>query len=526
MYVRFGLVQDAWKLFDGLPQRNVVSWTTMISALIDLELKKDALELFAFMLRDGISPNMFTFSSVLRGCDSLRTVKAVHCCVFNHGFNTDVFVRSSLIDVYFSNGDSESGYLVFDEMSTWDPVVWNSVIGGFAQFGHGCKALELFRRMKRAGFLAEQATLTSALRACTGMVYLEMGQQIHVHVLKYETDLILNNALLDLYCKSGTLEEAESIFQRMPEKDVISWSTMISGLAQSGRGVEALKLFKLMKAQGPKPNYITIVGVLFACSHAGLVEDGRYYFRSMKQLFDIEPGSEHYGCMVDLLGRAGKLDEALKLIHEMKLKPDAIIWRTLLGACRVHKNPTLAEYVADEILKLEPGDEGCYILLSNIYADAKQWSDVAQVRNVMRGRSIRKEPGRSWMEVGKETHVFIAGDFSHPQMEGIKSELERLIRRASDLGYAPDTDYVLHDLGREQKEESLWYHGEKMAIAFGMMNSTQGKPIRIMKNLRICGDCHAFAKLVSRTEGKMIVIRDPVRFHHFCEGTCSCGDYW
>ncbi|XP_020573418.1 pentatricopeptide repeat-containing protein At2g03880, mitochondrial [Phalaenopsis equestris] len=526
MYVRFGLVDDARQMFDSLPFRNVVSWTTMISALIDIDLQSDALYFFVLMQRDGIRPNMFTFSSIIRACNTLSTLWAMHCCSINHGLEFDDFVGSSLIDAYFKCGDSESGRLVFDEMITGDPVVWNSVIGGFAQTGNGHEALKLFRQMKRAGFLAKQATLTSALRACTGMVFLEMGQQVHVHLLKYKSDLILNNALLDMYCKCGSLEEAEYNFRRMPEKDVISWSTMISGLAQNGRSLEALRLFDLMKAEGANPNYITMVGVLFACSHAGLIENAWHYFRSMKRLFDIEPGSEHYGCMVDLLGRAGKLEEAVEFIHEMEFKPDAIIWRTLLGACRVHKNVNFAAYAAQEILKLEPEDEGTCILLSNIYADAKQWSDVEQMRKMMRDRGIRKEPGRSWMDVGKETHVFIAGDFSNAQMEGINRELERLISRISRMGYVPDTEFVLHDLGREQKEESLRYHSEKMAIAFGMMNSTEGKPIRIMKNLRICGDCHEFAKLVSRTEGKVIVIRDPVRFHHFKVGACSCGDYW
>ncbi|PKA61525.1 Pentatricopeptide repeat-containing protein [Apostasia shenzhenica] len=526
MYVRLGLMDDARQLFDALPLRNVVSWTTMISALIDLGLGGEALELFVFMRREGIQPNMFTFSSVIRACGTVRTLQAIHCSIVKCGLDSDVFVRSSLIDAYFRCGDLDSGYQVFDEFITLDLVVWNAVIGGFAQSSSGCKALELFVQMKRSGFLANQATLTSALRACTGMVLLEMGQQVHVHVLKYRTDLILNNALLDMYCKCGSLEEANFIFQRMLEKDVISWSTMISGLAQNGQSLEALKLFKLMKAEGPKPNYITIVGVLFACSHAGLVDDGLFYFRSMKKLFGIEPGNEHYGCIVDLFGRAGKLDAALSFIHQMEYKPDAIIWRTFLGACRVHKCSELAGYAAQEVLKLVPGDEGTYILLSNIYADAKQWSDVEQVRKVMRGRGVRKEPGRSWMEVGKKTHVFIAGDFSHPQMESISKELESLVCRVSSMGYVPDTEFVLHDFGREQKEESLRYHSEKMAIAFGMMYSMEGKSIRIMKNLRICGDCHAFAKLVSKAEGKVIVIRDPVRFHHFCNGACSCGDYW
>uniref|UniRef100_A0A6V7QW72 DYW domain-containing protein n=1 Tax=Ananas comosus var. bracteatus TaxID=296719 RepID=A0A6V7QW72_ANACO len=495
MYVKFGLLEDARDLFDQMPQRNVVSWTTMISALANLKEKEEALRLFIRMQRDGISPNMYTFSSVLRTCNTPSTLWSIHSCIIKYGLDSDVFVRSSLIDIYSKLGDLEYGYRVFSEMVTHDLVVWNSIIGCFAQSGEGFKALELFAEMKKAGFLANQGTLTSVLRACTGMVLLEMGRQVHVHVLKYESDLILNNALLDMYCKCGSLEDARGLFDRMLERDVISWSTMISGLAQNGRSIEALKLFESMKLLGVKPNHITILGVLFACSHAGLVEDGWYCFNSMEKLFGVEPGREHYGCMVDLLCRAGKLKEAVKFIQELKFEPDLVIWRTVLGACRVHRNINLATYVAKEIHKLEPEDEGTYILLSNIYANSRRWGDV---------------------ELGTY----------RTQSDRIVKELNRLISRISNIGYVPDIEFVLQDLGREQKEESLRYHSEKLAVAFGMLNSTEGKPIRIMKNLRICGDCHTFAKLISKAEEKLIVIRDPVRFHYFKDGFCSCGDYW
>lgn len=526
MYTKFGLVNEARQLFDRMGERNVVSWTTMISVMTNLKRNEEALRLLISMQREGVAPNMYTFSAVLRACQTLASLWSVHCCIVKYGLESDVFVRSSLIDVYSKFGDLDYGYRVFKEMATRDLVVWNSIIGGFAQGGDGYKAINLFAQMKRAGFLANQGTLASVLRACTGMVLLEMGRQVHVHVLKHERDLILNNALLDMYCKCGSLEDADAVFQRMSERDVISWSTMISGLAQNGRSSDALKLFESMKILGPKPNYITIVGVLFACSHAGLVEDGWYYFRSMKKLFDIQPGREHYGCMVDLLGRAGKLEEALKFIQDMNFEPDTVIWRTLLGACRVHKNANLAAHAAKEILRLQPDDEGAYILLSNIYADSHRWNEVEQVRKSMRDRRVRKEPGRSWIEVGKKIHVFIVGDMSHPQADGIEKELSRLISRIANIGYVPDTDFVLHDVGKEQKEESLRYHSEKLAIAFGVLNSTRSKPIRIMKNLRICGDCHTFAKLVAKSEDMTIIIRDPVRFHHFQDGACSCGDYW
>lgn len=525
MYVKFNLLDQAQKLFDGMLERNVISWTTMISAYSN-KFNDKALRCLVLMLREGVRPNMFTFSSILRACDGLPTLRQLHCGIMKTGLESDVFVRSALIDVYSKWGDLDNALGVFNEMPTRDLVVWNSIIGAFAQNSDGDEALNLFKRMKRAGFLADQATLTSSLRACTGLALLELGRQIHVHVLKFAKDLILNNALIDMYCKCGSLKDANYVFSRMVEKDVISWSTMVAGLAQNGYTQQALQLFDSMKESGCKPNYITVLGVLFACSHAGLVEKGRYYFRSMKKLFGLNPGREHYGCMIDLLGRAGRLDEAVNLIHEMEYEPDSVTWRALLGACRVHRNVDLAIYAAKKIIELEPEDAGTYILLSNIYANAQRWEDVAEVRKTMTNRGIRKTPGCSWIEVDKQIHVFILGDALHPRINEIVQRLDELIKRVMVVGYVPDTNFVLQDLEGEQKEDSLRYHSEKLAIMFGIMNLSREKTVRIRKNLRICGDCHVFAKVVSKMECRSIVIRDPIRYHHFEDGVCSCGDYW
>ncbi|KAK2984463.1 hypothetical protein RJ640_026950 [Escallonia rubra] len=527
MYVKFDLLEEARKLFDHMPDKNVVSWTTMIAAFSNANLKDKALHFLILMLRDGVTPNMFTYSSVLRACPGLHNLTQLHCSIIKSGLDSDVFVRSALIDIYSKWGELQNAQLIFNEMVTADLVVWNSIIGAFAQNSEGDEALTLFLGMKRAGFDANHATLTNVLRACTGLALLESGRQVHVHLLKFGQDLILQNALLDMYCKCGSLEDANRAFARMAEKDVISWSTMVIGLAQNGFSREALEVFGKMKTSGIKPNYITMLGVLFACSHAGLVEDGRHYFQSMQKLFGIDPGTEHYGCMVDLLGRAGKLDEAVKLINKMRFKPDAVIWRTLLGACRVHRNTDLGVYAAKQILNLDPNNAGTYVLLSNIYANSQRWDDAEEVRKTMEQKGIKKEPGCSWIEVNKHLHAFIMGDDSHQQMDEIIRELNQYISRLKGLGYVPDTDFILQDLEEgEEKEDSLLHHSEKLAIVFGMMSLTKEKTIRIRKNLRICGDCHIFTKLLAKMENRNIVIRDPIRYHHFQNGLCSCGDYW
>ncbi|KAI7731459.1 hypothetical protein M8C21_026883 [Ambrosia artemisiifolia] len=498
MYVKFNLLDDAWKLFDEMPERNVVSWTTMIAAFANAGMRDEALGFLA--------------------CSGLGILRQIHCIITKVGLDSDVFVRSALIDKYSKWGEVSNALTVFNEMETRDLIVWNSVIGAFAQNSDGDEALELFKRMKRCGFLADQATLTSVLRACTGLALLELGRQVHVHVLKYHRDLILSNALLDMYCKCGSMEDARFEFTRMVNKDVISWSTMIIGLAQNGFSHEAIDMFEEMTSSGTRPNYITIVGVLFACSHAGFVDKGQSYFQSMEKVYGIKPGREHYGCMVDLLGRAGKLNEAVELIHNMEPEPDVVTWRTLLGACRIHRNMDLAAYAAKRVLDLDPDDAGTYILLSNIYVNTHRWEDAEQVRKIMKGNNVRKEPGCSWIEVDKQIHAFVLRDNSHPDIDEITRRLIQYVQRLREVGYVPDTSFVLHDVEGEQMEDPLLYHSEKLAIVYGLMALTKGKTIRIRKNLRICGDCHLFAKLLAQMEGRNIVIRDPIRYHHFQGG--------
>ncbi|KAL8228333.1 hypothetical protein R6Q57_015917 [Mikania cordata] len=526
MYVKFNLLDEARKLFDEMPERNVVSWTTMIAAFSNTGMNEEAMKFLIFMLRNGVSPNMFTYSSVLRACSGLCSLKQIHCSISKAGLESDVFVRSALIDNYSKWDELPHALTVFNEMETKDLIVWNSVIGACAQNSDGDEALNLFKRMKQRGFLADQATLTSVLRACTGLALLELGRQVHVHVLKYSRDLILSNALLDMYCKCGSMEDATFEFTRMVNKDVISWSTMIIGLAQNGLSHEAIEMFQVMTSSGTKPNYITMVGVLFACSHAGYVDKGRSYFQSMEKDFGIKPGREHYGCMVDLLGRAGKLDEAVELIHNMVPESDAVTWRTLLGACRIHRNMDLAAYAAKQVLDLDPNDAGTYILLSNIYVNARRWEDAEQVRKTMKGNNVKKKPGCSWIEVNKQIHAFVLRDNSHPNIDEITQRLIHYVQRLREVGYVPDTNFVLQDVEGEQMEDPLLYHSEKLAIVYGLMAVTKGKTIRIRKNLRICGDCHLFAKLLAQLEDRNIVIRDPIRYHHFQGGVCSCGDYW
>jgi pentatricopeptide repeat protein len=301
---------------------------------------------------------------------------------------------------------------------------------------------------------------------------------------------------------------------------------MISGYSVHGLYGEALKTFESMLETECKPDKVTFVGILSACSNAGLLDRGQAYFKSMVEEYDIEPCAEHYTCMVWLLGRSGHLDKAAKLVHEIPFEPSVMVWRALLSACVIHNDVELGRISAQRVLEIEPEDEATHVLLSNIYANARRWGNVASIRTSMKRKGIRKEPGLSWIENQGRVHYFSVGDTSHPDTKLINGMLEWLNMKARNEGYVPDFSSVLLDVEDVDKEQRLWVHSERLALAYGLIRTPSISPLRIIKNLRICADCHAAIKLISKIVQRDIIIRDMNRFHHFHEGICSCGDYW
>ncbi|CAL5423529.1 unnamed protein product [Camellia sinensis] len=301
---------------------------------------------------------------------------------------------------------------------------------------------------------------------------------------------------------------------------------MIAAYGFHGKGEEAIELFNRMDQVGLDANDVTFLSLLYACSHCGLKDKGLQFFNLMIEKYKLEPRLEHYTCVVDLLGRSGCLEEAEGFIRTMPVKKDAIIWKTILSACKIHKNTDIAKRIAEEVLRLDPQDSAPYVLLSNIQASGKRWQDVSEVRKVMRDRRVKKEPGISWFEVKNQVHQFCMGDKSHPQSMEIDMYLKELTWEMKLRGYVPDTGSVLHDMDAEEKEHNLAHHSEMLAIAFALMNTSEGVPIRVMKNLRVCSDCHVAIKYMSETENREIIVQDASRFHHFKDGKCSCADYW
>lgn len=532
MYSMCGSIEEARQVFDKIPNPNVFAWNAIIRGYAWSRTCANGIELYRQMKQTGIRANKFTFPFVLKACaaiPSLKDGREIHYDIIREGLECDVYVCAALVDMYSKCGSIENARQVFDKISQRDSVLWTAMVAGYAQNGCASEALMIFRQMQaEAGVKPSQAGIVSALPACSHLSVLQHGKEIHGYVIRNGFDGYGNvgNSLIDMYAKCGKIRMASKVFDKMTKRDVISWNAIIAGCAMHGHEEEALGLFDQMQITGLRPDHITFVGVLSACSNAGLLEEGRRNFDLMRVDHHIAPRVEHYTCMVHLLGRIGHLDEAYDLVKNMPFEPDACVLGALFFACRAYGNIKLGERVSQWLLEIEPDNPGNYVMLSNIYAAAGQWNDVAKVRTMLKNRGMRKSTGCSWIEIKNKVHAFVAADKSHLQSQEIYALLESLEKQMKDEGYVADTSFVLHDVDDEEKRTAIYSHSEKLAIAFGLLNTSPGTTIQVTKNLRVCGDCHTAIKFISKIASREIILRDVNRFHHFRHGLCSCGDYW
>lgn len=531
MYAKHGQLDLALQILRRLPEDDVVSWTAMIAGYVQHDMFSEALKLFEEMKSRGILSDNIGFSSAISACAGIRALRQgqqIHAQSYVSGFGGDLSINNALISLYARCGRIQEAHLAFEKIEDKNNISWNSLVSGFAQSGYFEEALQVFAQMLRTEAEVNLFTYGSAISAAASLANIKQGQQIHTMILKtgYDSEMEASNSLITLYAKCGSISDARREFNDMSEKNVISWNAMITGYSQHGCGMEALRLFEEMKECGIMPNQVTFVGVLSACSHVGLVKEGLDYFESMSKLHGLVPKSEHYVCVVDLLGRASLLDRAMEFIEEMPIPADAMIWRTLLSACVIHKNMEIGERAAHHLLELEPEDSATYVLLSNIYAVSKKWGRRDWSRKLMKDRGVKKEPGRSWIEVKNAVHAFYAGDKLHPLTNQIYEYIGCLNSRTSEIGYVQDSFSLLNESEQGQKDPTVYVHSEKLAIAFGLLHLDNNIPIRVMKNLRVCNDCHNWIKYVSKISNRSIIVRDAHRFHHFDGGVCSCNDFW
>ncbi|KAF0907284.1 hypothetical protein E2562_015785 [Oryza meyeriana var. granulata] len=488
-----------------------------------------------------LRPNAFTYPPLFRAAPpAVALALATHSIKFlgAQAASCDRVLGAALLDVFARCGRIASCRQVFDRIAHPDLPAWNALLSAYARLRArdvACTSsaadtiLELFGRMlSLAAVRPNEITLIAVIGACGELGALGHGVWAHAYLVKRQltVNCIVATALVEMYAGCGRLDLAEQVFFSVTDRDTGCYNVMLHGLAVHGHGRAALALFDRMRGTGVPVDGVTLLSVMCACAHAGLVDDGLEYFHRMEIEFGIEPRIEHYGCVVDMLSRAGRLDDAKKLIHEMPIAPNAAIFRSLIRACGIHGKLELGERMVAELRRLEPDDSGNHVLISNFYVRMDQWEDAKKARKEMKSMGIDKSPGSSLLDIDGVLHEFLVGDKTHPASKEIYTMVEEIETRLSECGHQSSTASVLFDVEEEDKADTLSYHSERLAIAFALIASTPGVPIRIIKNLRVCSDCHESAKLVSQVYGREIVMRDRTRFHHFRDGECSCGDFW
>ncbi|XP_059647610.1 pentatricopeptide repeat-containing protein At2g33680 [Cornus florida] len=445
MYAKCGSLEDALCTFELLSNKDSITWSAMITGYAQCGECEKALKLFSNTHFTGMRPSEFTLVGVLNACSDIGAAvegKQVHGYLIKSGFEYQLYIMTALVDMYAKCGGIADARKGFDYLREPDIVLWSSMIGGYVQNGENEDALSLYCKMQMEGILPNELTLASVLKACSTLAALEHGKQIHACTIKhgFGLDVPIGSALLTMYAKCGSLEDGNLIFRRMPARDVVSWNSMISGLSQNGCGREALELFEEMRLEGTKPDYVTFVNILVACSHMGLVERGWVYFKMMSAEFGIVPRVEHYACMVDILSRAGELNEAKEFIEAATIEHDTCLWRILLSACRNYRHYDLGAYAGEKLMELGSQESSAYVLLSSIYTALGRKEDVERVRRLMNLRGVSKEPGCSWIELKSQVHVFVVGDQMHPQIKEIRENIQKLYKLMKDEGYQPASD--------------------------------------------------------------------------------------
>ncbi|CAI9116100.1 OLC1v1017166C1 [Oldenlandia corymbosa var. corymbosa] len=540
IYSKYGTLDSVMRAFECIEEKNVISWTTVISACGDHGDPVKGLNLFVEMLNEGVEPNEFTLTSVLSICCMIQAVgvgSQIHSFCLKYGYGFNLPVMNAVMYLYFKSGSISKAKLLFDGMEDISLVTWNAMIAGHAQLmdyaedglsalQNGIQALDLFSRLQRSGTKPDFYTFSSVLSVCSNLAALEQGEQFHAQTIKtgFLSDVVVGTALVDMYSKCGSIDKASKAFIEMSTRTMISWTSMITAFARHGQSQRALQLFKDMRFVGVRPNKITFVGVLAACSHAGMVDEALAYFNMMRNEYNIKPVMDHYACLIDMFVRLGRLEEAFDFIKTMEFEPTEVIWSILIAGCRSQGKLELAYYAAEQLLKLNPTDsETCFLLL-NMYLSAERWKDVSRVRKMMKAGKVGKVTDLSWITIKDKVYSFKPDD-QHQSISDIEELMRDLQEKVISEGYEMQASLDVTNSEDQETALSTVHHSEKLALAFGLLNTPNATPMRINKSISMCKDCHNFVKFVSLSTGRTIIIRDSKRLHKFVDGRCSCGDF-
>ncbi|GAB2274160.1 hypothetical protein Dimus_008929 [Dionaea muscipula] len=509
LYSKHHYAEDAKMFFSKMPEVDGVSYNVIISCLAWEGKYEEALDLFQeLQYLDFIRAELpfSTLLSIAANTLNLEMGRQIHCQCIVVAARLELQVGNALVDMYAKCGQFKEANMIFKSLAHQGKVPWTAMISALVQKGLYEEGLKIFLDMHRASVGPDQATFASILRASASLASLSLGKQMHSILVRsgFLPNVFCGSALIDMYAKCGSMVDGIQVFKEMPNRNIVSWNALLSAYAQNGDGSGTIELFKDMVSAGLHPDSVSFLNILTACSHSGLVKEGLQYFDDMTHAYHLEPRREHYASIVDVLCRSGLFDRAERLMAQMPFEPDDIMLSSVLNSCRIHKNQKLAKKVADQLFNMELKDAAAYVNMSNIYAGAGQWHNVAEVKKAMRDRGIKKEPAYSWVEVEHKIHIFSANDKSHPQWKNILRKIDSLSRKMEEQGHKPDTGCALHNWDENVKAESLKYHSERIAIAFALISTPEGSPILVMKNLRTCADCHAAIKVISKIVGREI----------------------
>ncbi|KAK7393495.1 hypothetical protein VNO78_22053 [Psophocarpus tetragonolobus] len=526
MYAKCCCVKYMGHAFECMHEKDLISWTTIIAGYAQNECHLEAIYLFQKVQVVGMDADPMMIGSVLQACSGLKSknlIKEIHGYVFKRDL-TDIMLQNAIVNVYGEVGLIDYARRAFESIKSKDIVSWTCMITCCVRNGLPVEALQLFYSLKQTNIQPDSIALISALSAAASLSSLKKGKEIHGFLIRkgFFLEGPIASSLVDMYARCGTLENSRKIFNSVKQRDLILWTSMINANGMHGRGNEAITLFKKMTNENVIPDHITFLSLLYACSHAGLMVEGKRFYEIMKYEYQLEPWPEHYACMVDLLSRSNSLEEAYHFVKNMPITPTSEVWCTLLGACHIHSNKELGELVAKKLIQSDPENSGKYVLISNIFAADGRWNDVEEVWLRMKGNELKKKPGCSWIEVANKIHTFMARDKSHPQSDDIYLKIAQFTKLLENKGgYRAQTKFVFHNVSEEEKTQMLYGHSERLALCYGLLVTPKGTSIRITKNLRICDDCHTFFKIASEVSQRSLVVRDASRFHHFERGLCS-----
>eukprot|EP00246_Nothoceros_aenigmaticus_P008612 TRINITY_DN2344_c0_g1_i1.p1 TRINITY_DN2344_c0_g1~~TRINITY_DN2344_c0_g1_i1.p1 ORF type:complete len:578 (+),score=106.81 TRINITY_DN2344_c0_g1_i1:257-1735(+) len=480
------------------------------------------MQLYQKMRRSPVRPDNHIFVAILKACATageLAFGRELHADIKRSEHVADRFVGSGLVAMYARCGSLEEASQVFEGLPKRDMVSWNSMIVGNLLQGNPQVSLAYYARMQEEGVTpADRGTFLALLQACAGVGALQLGRQLQEQIKEKggEGDLAVCNCLINMYARCGSLEEARKVFDGVAEKDSVTWNALLNGYAENKDHQKTLQVFEDMQKQTIELDDTTFLGLLLACNHGGLVDEGQRYFKMMLDNTSITPSSQHYKYMIDLLGRSGHLDEAEKLMENAPAEGESVeLWITLLSACKDQGDIELGRRCFEQIISKEPGNAAAYILLGDLYANAGRWEDVEKTETSRKAANAWRTPAKAFIEVDKKVREFTVEE--ERSVTQASSNLEQ-VEGGSNVAEGPAA------VSEQDREDSLCGHVEKLALAYGLLNTPDGTPLLVTTNLRMCSDCHNTIKTISRVENREVVIRDAQCVHRFQDGSCSCGD--